>query len=214
VTEKPPVVSPVSGNLFVVSAPSGTGKTSLCNEIIDFFPRVRHSVSYTTRVARNGEVDGRDYHFISREVFMQMVASGQFAEWAEVYGNCYGTALATLKDAQASGYDVLLEIDCQGAAQIKRSCPEGVFIFILPPSLSELRRRLEGRGTDSVEVITRRIDNALSEIRQAVRYDYLLVNDEFSRALEQFKSIIIAESCRTGKMLGSISAEFGLPGAL
>lgn len=203
-----------TGNLFVISAPSGAGKTSLCKEIIDFFPSVRHSVSYTTRPARTGEVDGRDYHFVSREVFAKMVADGQFAEWAEVYGNCYGTALATLRETQASGYDVLLEIDCQGAAQIRKNCRHGVFIFILPPSLAELKRRLESRGTDSADVIARRIDNARNEIDQSVWYDYLLVNDDFSRTLEQFKSIIIAEGCRTSRMLGSVAVEFGLPGAV
>jgi len=199
-----------SGNLFVVSAPSGAGKTSLCKEIIDFFPGLRHSVSYTTRPPRTGEVDGRDYHFVSRGVFDRMVAEGAFAEWAEVHGNCYGTAISTLDDAQAAEYDILLEIDCQGAAQIKKNYRQGVFIFILPPDFVELQRRLESRGTDSPEVIARRVDNARSEIRESVWYDYLLINDDFAGALDQFKAIVIAENCRTARVLGLVAAEFGL----
>ncbi|MEJ2202254.1 MAG: guanylate kinase [Desulfuromonadaceae bacterium] len=196
--------------MFVVSAPSGAGKTSLCKVIIDFFPGLRHSVSYTTRPQRPGEEDGKDYHFVSRERFEEMAAAGAFAEWAEVHGNCYGTAIRTLEEARAEGYDVLLEIDCQGAAQIRRNYRQGVFIFILPPDLTELRRRLEQRGTDAAEVIARRIANAKGEIRQAVHYDYLVVNDDFAVALEQLKAIVVAEHCRTPHMLAAVSAEFGL----
>jgi len=134
------------GILFVISAPSGAGKTSLCKELIDFFPGLRHSVSYTTRSIRPGEVEGRDYHFVGRETFDAMVAQGAFAEWAEVHGNRYGTSIASLNRFRASGHDVLLDIDCQGAAQLKRSYGSGVFIFILPPSLDELQRRLTGRN--------------------------------------------------------------------
>jgi guanylate kinase len=199
-----------SGNLFVISAPSGAGKTSLCKEIIDFFPGLRHSVSYTTRLARTGELDGKDYHFVSREIFDRMVSEGAFAEWAEVHGNCYGTAIRTLDNAQAAGYDILLEIDCQGAAQIKKNYRQGVFVFILPPDFAELKRRLEGRGTDSTEIISRRIDNARGEIHESVWYDYLLINDDFSVALDQLKAIVMAEHCRTDRMLGSVAAEFGL----
>lgn len=202
------------GNLFVVSAPSGAGKTSLCKEIVDFFPRLRHSVSYTTRAPRAGEVDGRDYHFVARDAFDRMAAAGRFAEWAEVHGNCYGTAIATLEEARAGGYDLLLEIDCQGATQIKHNYGHGVFIFILPPSFDELRRRLEGRGTDSVEIIARRIDNARGEILQASWYDYLVVNDDFSRAREEFRAIILAEGCRSARVLPSLPNEFGLTESL
>jgi len=199
-----------SGNLFVVSAPSGAGKTSLCKEIIDFFPGLRHSVSYTTRPPRNSEVAGRDYHFVSPEVFEQMVAEGAFAEWAEVHGNFYGTAIRTLNEAQAAGVDILLEIDCQGAAQIKKNYHQGVFVFILPPDFDELRRRLEGRGTDSAEIIARRIENARGEIRESVWYDYLVVNDDFACAVEEFKAIIVAENCRTSRMRNVVATEFGL----
>ena len=201
-------------NLFVVSAPSGAGKTSLCKEIVDFFPRLRHSVSYTTRPPRAGEVEGRDYHFVARDAFDRMAAAARFAEWAEVHGNGYGTAIATLEEARTGGYDLLLEIDCQGAAQIKQNYRHGVFIFILPPSIDELRRRLEGRGTDSAEIIARRIENARGEILQAAWYDFLVVNDDFSRARDEFRAIILAENCRSARVLPTLPVEFGLAESL
>jgi guanylate kinase len=198
------------GILFVISAPSGTGKTSLSKEVIDFFPQLRHSVSFTTRPMRSGEVDGRDYHFVSSETFAAMIEEGAFAEWAEVHGNRYGTALATLEDARRSGFDLLLDIDCQGAAQIRRTYKHGVFIFILPPSFDELERRLRGRNTDSSEVIRRRIFNARQEVREAVWYDYIVVNDDFSLASANLKSILSAEACRTERALPQIAEQFGI----
>ncbi len=197
-----------NGIIFVVSAPSGAGKTTLCKEIIDFFPGLRHSVSYTTRPIRSGEVDGADYHFVSKQTFEAMVARGEFAEWAEVHGNCYGTAMATLEEAQAAGLDVLLEIDCQGAAQLKKNLRKGVFIFILPPSYEELRRRLEGRRTDAPEVIERRIANASGEIKEALWYDYIVINDDFSVALQEFKAVVSAEGCRTDRVLATVKEKF------
>jgi guanylate kinase len=186
-----------NGILFVISAPSGAGKTSLCHEVIDIFPRLRHSVSYTTRRPRTGEREGLDYHFVSPETFEAMIAAGEFAEWAEVHGNRYGTALKTLSDYRAAGCDVLLDIDCQGAAQLRERCPEGVFIFVLPPSFEELERRLRGRNTDDPEVIERRLRNARSEIQQLAWYDYLVINDDFERASRDLQAIITAEGCRT-----------------
>ncbi len=197
-----------SGIIFVVSAPSGTGKTSLCKELVDFFPSLRHSVSYSTRPIRAGERDGTDYHFVTSAVFQDMVAAGAFAEWAEVHGHCYGTALATLEEGRRAGSDILLEIDCQGAAQLRRSLPDAVSIFLLPPSFDELRRRLEGRKTDSAEVIDRRIANARQEILEAPGYDYLVVNDTFTLALDQLKAIVTAESCRTRLMLPVLRGRF------
>jgi guanylate kinase len=193
---------PREGILFVISAPSGTGKTSLCKEIVDIFPGLRHSVSYTTRPMRNGERDGVDYHFVTPETFNAMVAKGAFAEWAEVHGNRYGTALATLERARNAGEDILLDIDCQGAAQLKKSWDHGVFIFVLPPSLTELERRLRGRNTDSDEVIARRIVNARAELREACWYDYQIVNDDFPTALAQLQAVLVAESCRTSRLRG------------
>jgi guanylate kinase len=193
------------GILFVISAPSGAGKTTLCKEIIDFFPSLRHSVSYTTRPQRPGEQDGIDYHFVTRTVFDSKIAQGAFAEWAEVHGNRYGTAIETLERFRSEGRDILLDIDCQGARQLKKSYRQGVFIFVLPPSLTELQRRLHGRNTDSPEVIARRIANARDEIREAVWYDYLVINDDFSQAFSELKSIVLAEGCRTSRRQAIIS---------
>ena len=198
------------GIIFVISAPSGAGKTSLCKEIIDFFPTLRHSVSYTTRPRRAGERDGIDYHFVTPETFAAMVAKGAFAEWAEVHGNRYGTSLETLRQARVAGQDVLLDIDCQGAAQLKKTWSQGVFIFILPPSFEELQRRLQGRNTDSSEVIARRTANARTEVREAPWYDYLVINDEFPLALEQLRGIVTAERCRTLRILPTVAERFGL----
>ena len=206
---RPGVYMTREGILFVVSAPSGAGKTSLCKEIIDFFPGLRHSISYTTRPPRTGETEGVDYHFVSRDAFSAMAEKGAFAEWAEVHGNCYGTAIGTLESCRAAGQDVLVEIDCQGAAQLKESWGKGVFIFILPPSIDELRRRLKGRNTDAPEIIERRVLNARGEIREAAWYDYLVINDTFEIALDQFKSIIIAERCRTSRLVFTITEMLG-----
>jgi len=198
------------GVTFIISAPSGAGKTTLCKEVIDIFPLLRHSVSYTTRPARPGEVHGRDYFFVGSDEFRRMVDAGGFAEWAEVHGNLYGTAIKTLEECRMSGVDVILDIDCQGARQLKEKYRNGVFIFILPPSYQELRRRLDTRSTDSVDVIERRIRNAEAEIRESRWYDYIIVNELFSRAVEELKSIIIAEQNRTSRVLESVTKQFNL----
>ncbi len=196
------------GVLYVISAPSGAGKTTLCKEVIDIFPNLRHSVSYTTRPPRNGEVHGRDYFFVGKEEFTRMVDAGEFAECAEVHGNLYGTSLATLKESRAEGIDLILDIDCQGARQLKGRFEGGVYIFVLPPSIEELRRRLDNRSSDSQEVIERRIQNAAGEIKEARWYDYIIVNDKFSEALEQLKSVLIAEQCRSTRLLQGLSRIF------
>ena len=185
------------GVLFVVSAPSGAGKTSLCRELIDRFGGLRQSISFTTRQSRSGEVDGADYHFVEPSVFQQMVSDQQFAEWAEVHGNCYGTSLDTLTRAAVQGIDLLLDIDFQGAAQLKKNCQHGVFIFILPPNFEELERRLRGRDTDTDQVIEKRLKNAEREISEAGWYDYLVVNDDFQTALDELSAIVTAERCRS-----------------
>ncbi|MRR58757.1 MAG: guanylate kinase [Deltaproteobacteria bacterium] len=198
------------GILYIVSAPSGAGKTSLCNELIDIFPDLRHSVSYTTRLARPCERNGKDYFFVSREVFDAMVAEGGFAEWAEVHGNFYGTAVRTLEEFRSRGINVILDIDCQGARQLKSRYADAVYIFILPPDFDELRRRLEGRNSDSREVIERRLRVAMDEVKESTWYDYLVVNDDFPRALEKLKSIIIAEQSRTERVMPSVSRVFNI----
>jgi guanylate kinase len=194
------------GLIYIVSAPSGAGKTSLCNELIDIFSNLRHSVSYTTRPARLGEVDGKDYFFVSSQEFERMVAANEFAEWAEVHGNFYGTAVQTLNECTDQGTHVILDIDCQGARQLKSRYQDAVYIFILPPSFEELRKRLEGRNSDAAEVIERRMRVAAHEVAQSAWYDYLVVNDEFPVALEKLKSIIIAEQCKAARVRKAVAA--------
>ena len=193
------------GILFIISAPSGAGKTTLCKEVIDILPNLRHSVSYTTRTPRPGEVCGRDYFFVSPAEFASMVDAGEFAEWAEVHGNRYGTAVRTLEEYRAKGVDVILDIDCQGARQLKERYGEGVFIFILPPSFHELRRRLDMRNSDSDEVKDRRIRGAAEEIKESRWYDYIIIN---SKAVEELKSVLIAERCTTTKVLKEVAEIF------
>jgi len=198
------------GLLFVISAPSGAGKTSICREILALLPGLSPSVSYTTRTMRLGERDGVDYHFVPLGVFQQMVADGAFVEWAQVHGHCYGTARASLEQARAEGADVLLEIDYQGAAQLRSSGLDAVFIFILPPGMDELRRRLDYRNTDDEEVIARRLANAVSEISAAVNFDYLVVNDVLEQAVEKVWAIMTAETMRTDRVIDTLPEEFGL----
>jgi guanylate kinase len=200
------------GILYIISAPSGAGKTTLCKEVVDILQNLRHSVSYTTRSPRLGEVHGRDYVFVSPAEFERMISAGEFAEWAEVHGNLYGTAIKSLEEYRLKGIDVILDIDCQGARQLKERYGEGVFIFILPPSFNELRRRLDIRNSDSDEVKERRIRNAADEIRESRWYDYIIVNEVFSRAVEELKSVLIAEQCRTLRVLEDVTEKFELQG--
>jgi guanylate kinase len=198
------------GILYVISAPSGAGKTTLCKEIIDIFPNLRHSVSFTTRGARPGEVDGKDYHFVQPGEFSRMVAAGEFAEWAEVHGNLYGTSLKFLEEYRDSGLDLILDIDCQGARQLKERYRGAVYIFVLPPSFQELRRRLDNRSSDAQDVIERRIESAAAEIKESHWYDYIIINDVFSKAAEELKSVVIAEQCRTTRVLEDVPGMFGI----
>jgi guanylate kinase len=193
------------GLLYIVSAPSGTGKTTLLKRVMAFFPDVRFSISYTTRPPRPGERDGEDYHFISPAQFQQMVEEGMFAEWAEVLGNRYGTPLDSIREIQSQGIDLILDIDSQGARQVKDRFDGGVFIFILPPSLEALKQRLKARGVDEDEIIQFRVAKARDEMKQAEWYNYVVVNDNVDRAAEQLKSIIIAERCRRERVLKRIS---------
>lgn len=198
------------GILYVISAPSGAGKTSICKQILKDNPDLKQSISYTTRRARTGELDGFDYNFVSKEIFEQMVANGEFVEWAEVHDNCYGTAKATLRKASDEGKDVLLDIDFQGADQLRKSGLDGVFIFVLPPNMNELRKRLEFRQTDDEAVIARRMANAEGEIAEAVKFDYLVVNDVLEQAVDKVKAIMAAESVRTARVVDVLSEEFTL----
>ena len=185
------------GLLFVVSAPSGAGKTSLCRAITDSMENLTHSISYATRKPRPGELDGRDYNFVSEERFQQMVQAGDFAEWAEVHSNLYGTSRRVLDDMIAKSVDIILDIDTQGARQIKAKYATAVFIFIMPPSLEILEERLRNRKSDHEEEIRKRMRRAREEIRDFEMYDYIVVNRDFDRALTELRSIVIAERCRT-----------------
>jgi guanylate kinase len=185
------------GILFVVSAPSGAGKTSLCKGITDSLENLTHSISYTTRTPRPGEIDGRDYYFVTAQRFREMVQAGDFAEHAEVHGNLYGTSKRVLDDMIREGVDVILDIDTQGARQIKTHFATAVFVFIMPPSMALLEERLRNRKSDREDEIRKRMQRAIDEIRDYSLYDYIVVNRDFERALSELRSIVIAERCRT-----------------
>jgi len=188
------------GTLFVVSAPSGAGKTTLCREIRLRLPDLAYSVSVTTRPPRPGEIDGTDFRFVGAPEFRAMLARGDFAEWATVHGNLYGTRARALEDALATGRDVLLDIDTQGAAQLRARYPDAVLIFILAPSVKELEQRLRERRSDMDADIERRLVRAREEIALWRQYDYLIVNRDVKEAMEQLESIILAERCRVARL--------------
>lgn len=183
----------VEANLFVVSAPSGAGKTSLLKCVIDELAQVQTSISHTTRAKRAGEIDGVDYHFVSIESFNQLRENQEFYESAEVFGNFYATGRSSIADQLAQGIDVILEIDWQGARQIKQQLPASRSIFILPPSKAELESRLQGRGQDDQSVIKARMNEAITEMSHYNEYDYLVINDDFAEAIGEIKAIIQAE---------------------
>jgi guanylate kinase len=182
----------VGGTLFVVAAPSGAGKSSLVNALLEREPTISLSISHTTRPPRVGELYGRHYYFVERDAFEKQVAAGVFLEHAEVHGNLYGTSGTTVQALLAQGRDVLLEIDWQGAQQIRRSKPDCVSVFILPPSRAELERRLRGRGSDTAAVIEQRLRNSREEIAHAHEFDFILINDVFDDALTDLQSIVRA----------------------
>ena len=182
----------MSGLLFVVSAASGTGKTSLVKALLDRVNNLHVSVSHTTRTQRVGELDGVHYHFTTQENFLAQVNEGGFIEFAEVFGNYYGTSQAKVKEQLQQGHDVLLEIDWQGADQVRRLFPESKQIFILPPTQYDLRQRLSNRGTDSVEVIEHRLSCAVEDMRHFANFDYIIINDDFNKAVHELEAIITA----------------------
>jgi len=190
-----------SGNLFIVTAPSGAGKTSLVGALLADDPHVKLSISCTTRAPRPGEVDGVNYHFVTKEEFMRMLGAGEFLESAEVHGSFYGTSQKWVEEQLQAGEDILLEIDWQGAAQVRKLFPNTISIFILPPSVEELDRRLNKRGQDSVEVIAVRLANAREEISHVGEFDYVIINDEFDAALQDLRAVIQAQRLTTAKQL-------------
>jgi guanylate kinase len=187
------------GRLFVIAAPSGAGKTSLVRALMEREPGLRFSISYTTRPQRPTEQHGRDYFFVGRDEFERMVAGGEFLEHARVFDNCYGTARRQVEQALAAGQDLILEIDWQGAAQVRAALPECVSVFILPPSRPELERRLRGRGTDAEDVIQRRLRDAASDMAHWREFDHVVVNDRFDQALAELQDVVAGRGQATRK---------------
>jgi guanylate kinase len=184
------------GRLFIVSAPSGAGKTTLIERLVEQMPHLRMSRSYTSRSARPGETDGVDYNFISRARFEEMIAAGDFLEWADVFGNLYGTCASETERLLADGSDVVLVIDVQGARQVKALRPAATSIFVMPPSFAVLEHRLRGRSKDSEEAILRRLHVARAEVASFTEYDYIVINDELTAAVDRLRGIVLAERCR------------------
>jgi len=193
------------GLLMVVSAPSGAGKTTVCRRVMELDPEIHFSVSVTTRAPRPGEQEGRDYHFVSRETFREMTVRGEFVEWVENYGNFYGTSKKMMDSFLEGGVDLLLDIEPRGAGEIRKRYPRAVFVFILPPSLAELRKRLAKRG-EPEDVLKRRLDASLSEIKEALWYDYIVVNEKLEEAVERFRAIYLAEKCRRERCADKIAS--------
>lgn len=197
----------MNGNIFIVAAPSGAGKSSLVNAVLAEDSNVLLSVSYTTRTPRHGEVDGREYHFVDRTTFAAMLERGEFLESAEVHGNQYGTSQKWITDTRAQGHDIIMEIDWQGAQQIRRLFPETVSLFILPPSLAELERRLRSRGKDSEESIRERMRNATEEIGHVAEFDYVIINKDFEEARRDLAAVIRAVRLRARDVLARLSTQ-------
>jgi len=190
------------GLLFIVSAPSGAGKTTLVERLVEETPRLKMSRSYTSRTAREGETDGVDYNFVTRDRFEAMIAAGDFLEWAEVFGNLYGTSAADTERVLETGCDLVLVIDVQGARQVRRRGIETSAVFVMPPSLDVLEQRLRGRSKDSDQAIAHRLQIARQEVAAFVEYDFLVINDELTTAVDRLRSIVLAERARLKCMRG------------
>ena len=187
------------GLLMVVSGPSGTGKGTVCSELLAQAEDLAYSISATTRQPRAGEVDGKNYYFMDKAEFEQKIAEGGFLEYANVYGNYYGTPLGKIEERLAKGVDILLEIDTQGALNVMKKCPDGLFIFLVPPSLAELERRIRGRGSETEESLQKRMGSACKEIEDGRKYSYVVVNDTVKHAVQRILAIRTAEHCRVDR---------------
>lgn len=198
------------GTLFVLSAPSGAGKSTVAEKVLAATPRLSRSISHTTRPIRNGEVDGVDYHFVTKGDFEAMVERGEFIEWAEVHGNLYGTAYSNIDDIVLKRHDdLLLVIDVQGAASLREKGMERVTVFLTPPSMDELKKRLSGRGSDSEEAVRVRLANAKYEMAEMDKFDYTVINDDLSTAVDEVRSIIVVERLKTRKKAASLHGSSG-----
>ncbi|MCX5847430.1 MAG: guanylate kinase [Deltaproteobacteria bacterium] len=189
---------------IVVSAPSGTGKTSILREVLKMCPNMLFSVSYTTRLPRPGEEDGKDYYFISDEAFRDRITQGEFAEWEEYSGNLYGTSAKTMKAFLEKGLDLILDVETRGAKALKNKYSGGVFVFILPPSIGELKKRLNKRGFESEQMMNKRTDKALDEIKESIWYDYVIFNDRIETAIDTLRAIYVAEKSRRERSANKI----------
>lgn len=187
------------GTLIIITAPSGAGKTTLVSALLERDPKVRLSISYTTRAPRPGEQDGREYHFVDLPTFRSLRDRGEFLEWAEVHGNYYATSKVWIREQTAAGHDIVLEIDWQGAQQVRKTFTDSVGVFVLPPSFEALEARLRGRGTDSDEVIARRLLGARSEMRHVSEFDYVILNNELSDAIDDLAAVVRASRLRYRK---------------
>ena len=192
------------GLLFIVSAPSGAGKTTLVERLVEQLPNLRMSRSYTSRLARDGEADGVDYNFVSRERFEEMIAAGDFLEWADVVGNLYGTCANDTERLLEKGFDVVLVIDVQGARKVRAAGLDTTTVFVMPPSFGELEHRLRSRSKDSEEAIQRRLEVARAEVAAFADYDFVVVNDELTAAVDRLRSIVVAERATLQRMWGAV----------
>ena len=201
----------MSGNLFVISAPSGAGKSTIIKALKERIEGLGYSISHTSRKPRGNENDGIEYHFLKKETFRSMIDAGAFVEWAQVYDDLYGTSFSSLDEQTASGLDVLLDLDTQGAKNIKKHFKNSVLIYVLPPSLDVLEKRLMARGTDAETVIKSRMKKTSSEIKQCVWYDYIIVNDDLEKAIKEAQAIIMSVRCRTDQQIPIVKEMFDVP---
>jgi guanylate kinase len=199
-----------SGSIFVVSGPSGVGKSTIIRHVRETVPLLGYSVSHTSRKPRGAEVDGVDYHFVDRDTFSRMIEKGEFVEWAEVYDDYYGTSVSALEGPISKGLDIIMDVDAQGAKNIKSNFEKSTLVYILPPSMKGLEKRLKTRGTEGEEAFQTRLGKALKEIKNCLWYDYIIFNDELVGAVEEMKSLITAERCRRDRQLPKARKAFDL----
>jgi guanylate kinase len=200
----------MKGDIYIISGPSGVGKTSIISELRNRAAGLGYSISHTSRAPRHNETDGVDYHFVSKETFLQMIDAGAFVEWAEVYGHLYGTSTSGLKTQTENGLDIILDIDSQGAENIKKIFKDSISIYILPPSIETLKQRLNARAADNSQVINHRVNQAIDDLRQSERYDYLVINDDLEKAVSEAQAIIISSRCRKDKLFPTVKGMLGI----